>query len=470
MVGWRGWAAGAMALGVVACGGAGGGAASRQSGTGEAGTGGGAGAVDAGQPPSGPGSDDGGPVTDAGTGGSGADAGGTGGSGGDAGSPDAGTGGPADGGTGGPTACATPAPVDVCQQMNPRLGAPAVHQELENPDPFQGVACGSGAYPSSGTGVVLHRMEPNGRPPRLDFVDRMGTQIGTDTDFSIATVDIRVVPQATGFGIFNPYIGGIGVYPLALLDDHATRRGSASGYNAFELPGSGVGVFSFGENAPGCGQQTRVHVQRFEDDGSPALSDPTDLGCFPLTPFVVMAGNGSGNVLVLTSRDTADWTGWDGIWLDAQLHEVGRFSTPELSAAPNNKDAAVAALLDGSFVLRFDGKWLYRIQPGASSVEPAPCWLTARPGTDVHVTRDRNAYALVHPGVKSCDAEVELVTPQGESCGPVGPIESGSDTCDVAIGRDGTISGSAYAADAGAGQPRACVLKFWPAALGPTDF
>jgi hypothetical protein len=341
---------------------------------------------------------------------------------------------------------------------------------MENPDPFEGVACGSGAYPSSGTGVVLHRMEPNGRPPRLDFVDRTGAQIGTDTDFSLATIDIRVFPQATGFAIFNPYVGGIGLYPLALLDDHGSRRGSAAGYDAFELPGSGVGVFTFGENAPGCGQQTRVHVQRFEDDGSPALPDPTDLGCYPLTPFVVMAGSGSGNVLVLTSRDTPDGKGWDGIWLDAQLRGVGRFSTPELSAVPNDEDAAVAALLDGSFVLRFDGKWLYRIQPGASSVEPAPCWLTARPGTDVHVTRDRNAYVLVHPGVKSCDAAVELVTPQGESCGAVGPIESGSETCDVAIGRDGTISGSAYAADAGPGQPRACVLEFWPAALGRTDF
>jgi len=341
---------------------------------------------------------------------------------------------------------------------------------MENPDPFEGVACGAGAFPSSGTGVVLHRMQPNGKPPRLDFVDGTGTQIGTDTDFSIAVDQIDVIPQATGFGVFAPYVGGIGVYPLALLDDHATKRGSASGYSAFELPGSGVGVFKFAENAPGCGQQTRLYVQRFEDDGSPALTDPTDLGCYPQTPYVVMAGNGSGNVLVLTSQLTGDWTGWDGIWLDAQLREVGRFNAPELSAAPQNKDVAVAALLDGSFVLRFEGKWLYQIQPGASSVEPAPCWLTARPGTDVHVTRDRNAYALVQPGARSCDAVIELMTPQGESCGPVGPLESGGDICDVAIGRDGTISGSAYAVDAGAGQPTACVLKFWPAALGPTGF
>ena len=41
--------------------------------------------------------------------------------------------------------------------------------------------------------------------------------------------------------------------------------------------------------------------------------------------------------------------------------------------------------------------------------------------------------------------------------------------CDLAIGRDGTVSRSAEALDAGVGQPRECALRFWPAALGPTE-
>ena len=484
MVGWRGWGAGAVALVAIACGGAGGGSASRQSEAGEAGTGGGPVALDAGQPAPGPGSDDAGPATDAGTGGP--DAGGTGGSGPadggasdagtggpgvDAGSPDAGNGGPGDGGTGGPTACGTPAPADVCRQLNSPVGAPVVHQEMEIfSDVGEGLSCGVGAFPSSGTGVVLHRMEPDGRPPRLDFVDRTATQIGSESDFSIATFEIDVVSQPTGFGIFAPYFGGIGSYPLILENDHAVVRGRASGFRVFELPDGGVGVFSFRDLAPGCGQQTRVFVQRFEDSGAAALAAPTDLGCYPQTPDVILAGNASGNVLMLVSRLSASDTGWDAIWLDSQLHVLKRFSTPELDAAATNVEVAGAALLDGSFILRFDGKWLYRIQPGASAVEAAPCWLAARPGTDVQVTRDRKAYALIRQGAKSCDTALEIMTPQGESCGPVGPLESGSDSCDIAIGRDGTISGSAYAADAGAGQPRACLLKFWPAALGPTHF
>jgi hypothetical protein len=470
MVGWRGWAAGVVALLAVACGGTGGGSVSRQSGTGEAGTDGDSGVVDAGEPASGP--DAGAPTDAGGTGGSGTDDAGSGGSGG---SPDSGAGagvdaGTGDGGTGGPIACGEPAPADVCRQLNPPLGIPVVHQEMEVPsDVGEGLSCGTGAYPSSGTGVVLHRMQPDYRPPRLDFVDRSGAELFSDDGFSIATFDITVISQPTGFGIFAPYIGGIGHYPLGLQSDHGVGRGGGVGYRVFELPDGGVGLFSFRENAPGCGEQTRVFVQRFEDSGAKTPADPTDLGCFPQTPDVAMAGNAAGNVLVLTNHLSTGYTGWDGIWLDADLRVVQRFRTPELDAAVNNKDAAVAALLDGSFVMRFDEKWQLRIQPNATTTEPAPCWLAARPGTDVRITRDRNAYALVTPGAKSCDAALELFTPQGESCGPVGPLESGDDTCDVAIGRDGTISGSAYAADAGAGQPRACILKFWPAALGPTD-
>jgi len=333
-----------------------------------------------------------------------------------------------------------------------------------------GVSCGTGAFPGSGSGVVLHPMQPQGRPPRLDFVDRAGTQVGSFDEFSISTFDLGVIPQTTGFGIFAPYVGGLGRYPVALVDDHGVRRGGAAGFAAPELPGGGVGVFSFLEMAPGCGQDTRLFVQRFDDSGSAALPDPTDLGCYPQINGAVMAGNGSGDVLVLVARNTASATGWDAFWLEADLRVVEKFSTQELVGAVNNKDAAVAALLDGSFVLRFDGHWVYRIQPRRTSVEPAPCWLTQAPGTNVQVTRGRSAYALVQSGAKSCDDAVEVRTAEGQSCGHVGPIEKSGETCEVALGRDGTISGSANAVDAGAGQPRACVLKFWPAALGETRF
>ena len=183
-----------------------------------------------------------------------------------------------------------------------------------------------------------------------------------------------------------------------------------------------------------------------------------------------MAGNGAGNVLVLVAPSTGSVTGWEGYWLDRDLRVLQKFTAPELAAAPNNLGTAIAPLLDGSFVIRFGGKWMHRIQPGATTLEQAPCFLTQRPETDLQVTQDGNAYAVVRGYAASCDQAIEIFTSAGETCGPVGPLEGAGGKCEVALGRDGTISGSAEAVDAGAGQPRSCVLRFWPAALGETGF
>jgi len=231
-----------------------------------------------------------------------------------------------------------------------------------------------------------------------------------------------------------------------------------------------VGVFSVREEAPGCNQDTQLLVQRFDESGAPALTDPSDLGCFSQIPIFAMAGNPAGDVLVLVAPSAGSFTGWEGYWLDRDLRVLQKFTAPELAAAPNTLGTSIATLLDGSFVIRFGGQWAYRIEPGATTLEEAPCFLTQRPDTDLQVTQDGNAYALVRGYAASCDESIEVFTPAGETCGPVGPLEGAGGKCEVALGRDGTISGSADALDAGAGQPRSCVLKFWPAALGKTEF
>ena len=230
-----------------------------------------------------------------------------------------------------------------------------------------------------------------------------------------------------------------------------------------------MGVFSFREAAEGCGQDTRLLVQRFEESGTTALADPTDLGCYSQVPNVVMAGNAAGQVLVLVGPYNQGWIGWEGRWLDRDLRAVQTFTTPELAAAANNTDTAVAALLDGSFVIRLGGQWTYRIQPGATTLEPAPCWLTSRPSTDLVAIRGGTAYAAVHRSSEECDRVVEVLTPEGRTCGFT--AMNGTDgRCEIAIGGDGTISKDAEAVPAGAGQPRSCVLQFWPGALGRTGY
>lgn len=400
----------------------------------------------------------------------------------DAGQPDAdaGTGerwdggivGSADGGLVEPPVCSSPAPdapSDLCPRLNSTLGFPVVHQTREAPAevPEQGVYCGAGAYPASGSGVVLHPM--TALHPRFDFVDASGNDLGSFDNIAPWSGGFRVLPQAAGFSLFYIYVGGLSSYPIQFLDDHARNFGRSFGYDLVKLSGGGTGIISRVESAPGCTPplDTRIRVQRFDEHGVPALAQPTELTCdFALMP-VMLAANAAGDVLVLVAQESIDFTGWLGFWLDRDFRILQAFITPELAAARSNHDHAITTLLDGSFVLRFDGKWMYRIQPGATTLEPAPCWLVQRPFSDPQAIHDRTAYAVRR--ATSCDRALEILTPDGSSCGFVGPLESPGEGCEIAVGRDGTISGSAHAVDAGAGQPQDCVLKFWPRALGPSD-
>ena len=72
-------------------------------------------------------------------------------------------------------------------------------------------------------------------------------------------------------------------------------------------------------------------------------------------------------------------------------------------------------------------------------------------------------------GGDSSDRTVEVLTPGGQSCG-YASLGGPAGHCDVAIGRDGTLSRSAYALDAGPEIPAECVLEFWPGAFGPAGF
>jgi hypothetical protein len=359
---------------------------------------------------------------------------------------------------GGGSACAEPAPADVCAQLNPPLGAPVVHREMEVfSDVGQGLSCGSGAYPASGSGVVLHPMKPQLFPPRFDFIDGTGAQIGTDGSFSIMTVEFDVVAQSHGFAILDRYEGGMGTYPVLQEDDRGEGRGhGATGDTLIPLAGGSVVVLGFSA-LPDCGQKSRLLLKHIPDDASAPPGTTLDLGCYAERPFVRLAANGSGSVLALVSQDA--------LWMDDDLRVLQRFATPELSGVD-----AVASLIDGSFVLRVGGRWTYRILPGSTSLGEAPCWLAQRPGTDLRRIRGRSAYALTPLTAGGCDEALEVFTADGLSCGRVGPLgEASGGRCDYAIGRDGTVSRGAEALETDAGQPRECALKFWPAALGPTE-
>jgi hypothetical protein len=233
-----------------------------------------------------------------------------------------------------------------------------------------------------------------------------------------------------------------------------------TGDTLIPLAGGSVAVLGFSA-LPDCGQKSRLILTRIPDDSSSAPGTPHDLGCYSERPTVALAANGSGSVLAVVS---GEGMGAAAVWMNDDLEVLRSFTVPELSSVDG-----VASLIDGSFVLRVYGRWTYRIRTGSTSLEAAPCWLTQRPGTDLRMVRGRSAYALTSRAAGGCDQAIEVFTADGLSCGRVGPLgEASGGQCDFAIGRDGTISRGAEALDAGAGQPRECALKFWPAALGPT--
>jgi hypothetical protein len=371
-----------------------------------------------------------------------------------------------------PTICTEAAPGGVCVALAPPVGVPVAHQYLERLDggPGENVFCGNGrASPASGSGVVLHPVQVQGAPPSLTFIDRSGQGLGTFGQFASDTFQLDVVAQDTGFGILDRSVSAMGSYGLVLVDDHGKDRGGPElrqGSSVAPLPGGAVALFRFQDGStPDC--PTQAFVRKYGDDGRATLPDWTDLGCYPQGEPTAIAGNSSGNVLLLVA--SAGESGWDAAWLDSDLLLVARFSSPELASEPNDQEVAIAALLDGSFVLRLGGQWKYRVQPGASTLEAAPCWLTSRPVTDLVPIRGGSAYAVIHRGSEECDRAVEVLTPEGRTCGLIA-LDGTDGPCDMAVGRDGTVSKSPEAVVAGTGEPRACVLEFWPAALGPSGF
>jgi hypothetical protein len=127
-------------------------------------------------------------------------------------------------------------------------------------------------------------------------------------------------------------------------------------------------------------------------------------------------------------------------------------------------------LIDDSIALQVNGQWTYRVRSGAMTLEAAPCWMQQRPKTDVTAIHSRGGYA-VNWDDHADDRGLEIVRLDGTSCGfldlgePRGGCAGGQ--C-VSVGLDGTITRSAFAIDAGTGEPQTCVLPFWPGALGPS--
>ena len=370
-----------------------------------------------------------------------------------------------------------------CSELLPVLGAPVEHRytEIFN-DPDADRRCAIGAYPSSGTGVVPHRtLTASG--PAVYLADASGVTVG---EFgSPRTSSLDFLPQDTGFAVRTDYTGALGDLPLYFISDHGSElTGSFRTVNAGAEPWPGGGVLT-GESEllvgaarpPGCADASEVgarfRLTRWDPSGNVIAGPSAAFECFDQERVqAIFRTNSSGWTLLFIyggpSETTRTWTAY---WLDPALNVSSTWvpvGLPTDGPYPGGELTQTGVLLDDSIVIAVNGVWSFRVPSQATALEPAPCWLTRRNETELEIVGGRRGYALLTTkSGQSCDQLLEVVTADGTRCGFL-ELDTAADACGhgVAVGRDGTISVSAYAEDAGSGQPKTCVQPFWPAALG----
>jgi hypothetical protein len=225
------------------------------------------------------------------------------------------------------------------------------------------------------------------------------------------------------------------------------------------------------QRPPGCGDESNgaSTFRLFHYDERGNVVDQSDtFGCFAAE---VARGefltNRAGLTLLLVWGGTGeDANRWTLYWLAPDLGVRAKWHPTESLGR-----VKMGLLADDSIALKVDDRWTYRVRSGATKLEAAPCWMQERKNTELTLIHSRGGYAVQWDD-RSLDQGVEIVRLDGKSCGFLAFGEpSGACTytgrC-VSVGLDGTITGSAYAADAGAGMPQTCVLPFWPGVLGPS--
>ena len=470
----RGVWAGATALFIVACGGAGGGRATTSAGGGQPGL------------PSAPASpDDGGTSTipDAGAadpGSTNPDAGP-----GDAGTPfaDAGTGGggSADGGSGadgGVVSCRpTPEPaVASCDELLPSqpLAAPRrfVGPALSSPDD---PVCGPGSFDGDRDGFIgVMRTLAEDRNRRV-----------SQLELDLLTPDGQILRSAsqstTSFFLTVPLPRGAGVVrfdaeaegTLLRIDGTGTLAEQPVGMarSATGVPGGGTVVAEGGTlyTMDGRKLSAPLRITRRDDTGMTLWSTPIPASVAPEPAGAQVYSNGAGHVLAVVAPDAFQAR---IVWLDEQGSIVGTGDT--LGVFSSRASIAVSlelpdhSLAFGISPAHSSGGWVvvHDLDP---HLDVPPCWLDQRRETRIFPIRGGRGYGVFH-GTTFAGNEprhgLEIVTSNGESCGWVDatcgdPTPGACDLSQASIGLDGTL----YRDGTSQGDPRQCLVESWPGLL-----
>jgi hypothetical protein len=284
--------------------------------------------------------------------------------------------------------------------------------------------------------------------------------------------------QAHGFQVGEYIIGSAGYYGGPLLSfDSDTNSSSSTTILEDDFPAIPA---RYGRDPAGG---TLAGLWKYEAGGwSLYLWDADGAGRvrpgFPVRIFRVpecefvnrslaVARSVRGDFLVIWQGDSIFGGGTLAAqWFDAQGHpETGIFD----ARLTSTQDIVAKPLADGHVAIKLEGQWAYAFAPGETAPEPAPCWLQARPDTDVFLVHGNSMQALISSKGMSCDQALELVDANGASCGTFA-VDSPSESCGtgrVSIGADGTVleNGGYETVQTLYGPRTACLERWWPALL-----
>jgi hypothetical protein len=244
------------------------------------------------------------------------------------------------------------------------------------------------------------------------------------------------------------------LHALSAWDETGALESSLEGYDVVHLApdgeGGSVALATGGDRSyllwvNGDGEVTReVSLDRA---GAQAIVLPT------------------GHVLVVAGGDDEDasarWFDDEGApltgWFDAGFRYGG------------DDSPALRLLLDGRAVA-FDGtRWAAAFRDGEAAVEDPPAWLVALGGRRLAALPGGKGYVALGGEPGGGLGTAELLTPEGERCGPLAPPPGappagGSRTpFGYWLGPDGTlIEGSTLAGPALAGSAHHCAFRWWP--------
>jgi hypothetical protein len=185
----------------------------------------------------------------------------------------------------------------------------------------------------------------------------------------------------------------------------------------------------------------------------------------------------TGHVLVLSTAApgdaTARWFGADGApltpWFDARF--VIRWPAPALTPM-------VRVLLDGRPVVYDGTAWTGAFRDGTTTVDAPPAWLAHRAGKRLAVLPGGRGYAVLGGDVntdlplEAGPVDVELLTPDGQSCGMVTPPPGPAPTrgsrpvFGYFVGQDGTLIEGSTLGGPELGPGSHCAFRWWPRLLG----